>query len=185
MDVQRCDQPLSGGKTCCHVEGHKDFEDQQGKTIAHSHTWHHGAAGNVYTDQYIIGGETGEILGDNWTLDYPSYRSPKHGTVDDARRVLANQYGFNFDITAALPLERRPPSNFEWHYRGDTHYYGIDSNGYDVEWSETTGKVKRVYSINQKRQAARYAKRYGLANAVRKFNIPKQQIHSWMNGKGM
>ena len=177
--IERCDHPLLHGRSCCHVKGH-------GLYSRHSHTWQLGDARYVDIDDKIIDMETGEVVGYSGGLGQQiiealiNERRPE--SIEDkqarARRTLELQYGF--DIPDPLPTPHTiPPKGYAWHYEGDTKAFGTDNDGHDVAFDFTSGKTQRIYSVNQRREAVEYARRFGDTKASRKFDIPAKTISSW------
>ena len=56
--------------------------------------------------------------------------------------------------------------------------YGFDAHGHDVEVRD--GKVTRIYSQNQRKDAIADAREMGAAAASRKHDIPAETIRSWL-----
>jgi hypothetical protein len=182
----RCDHALTNGRTCCHVEGHDG---------RHSHTWQRGDARYLDVNGKVVDMETGEVAGYSGDLgqtiigEIISERDsqPQLSAEEKqakARRVLEVQYGVSIPENQP-PVHATPPrTGFNWHYEGDTKAIGVTSAGKDVEFDFTTGKVTRLYSLNQRRDAAAYARRFGAAKAARKFDIPRKTVTTWVN-RGM
>jgi hypothetical protein len=182
--IRRCNHPLSGGRLCCHVQGHDG---------RHSHTWQQGDARYLDTDDKIIDTETGEVVGycgdlaDEAIAEIIAGRGAFHRKPEldperqaKARRVLEVQYGATFfdDIT---PARAKPPAGngYRWHYEGAMKAIGTDGNGHDIEFDFASGKVQRIYSASQRRQVVDYARRLGATSASRKFDIPVETIRTW------
>ena len=68
------------------------------------------------------------------------------------------------------------PDGYRWYYKSPTHIYGDDGHGHAVEFDRNAGKVIRLYSVNERREAVAYARRFGAAKAARKFEIPPATI---------
>ena len=178
--VESCNHPLTRGRSCCHARGHEG---------RHSHTWQRGDARSEHIGDYLLNMETGEVIGD-WPDDTSRIIAEVHSephTREDALRVLRNQLPGFKEPVGPLPaldwdddMERYPMDNITFHYHGQSGYsYGVTSMGHDVSVSPA-GKVDRLYSINQRREAVEYARRFGAAKAARKFDIPAGSIRSWM-----
>jgi hypothetical protein len=71
------------------------------------------------------------------------------------------------------------PANVRWHYRTTDIAIGVDEHGNDVRYDRQTGKLSRIYSQNQRKDAVEYAGRFGATKASRKFDIPVETIRSW------
>jgi len=132
----KCNRPLFGGRTCCHVKGHGG---------RHSHTWQPGDARDLVIDDKLIDMETGEVagygegLGQQVIEDIVSERITNPPTRREiqakARRVLEMQYGFKIPDKSQR-VYASAPKGYDWHYEGDTKAIGIDAGGHDVEaWS--------------------------------------------------
>jgi hypothetical protein len=182
--IARCDHPLSGGRTCCYVKGHDG---------RHSHTWQPGDARYLDIDGRLIDMETGEVVGYSGDLGHRIIEqitgerigrpepSPEEKQAK-ARRVLETQYGARFPEKQA-PCHAVPPKGYTWHYEGTFHLYGRDHNGNDVAYDFRDGKVRRIYSLRQRREAVEYARKSGASEAARKLGIPRKTIVTWM-GRG-
>ena len=174
----RCDHSLFGGRSCCHVKGH---------SRRHSHTWQPGDARYLEIDEKLIDMETGEVvgycggLGDEVIKDIIQERDSHQPSPEEkqakARRVL-EMYGFNIPDKPQR-VHASPPRGYSWHYEGDYKAIGVDTLGHNVEFDFTNGKVQRIYSVNQRREAVDYARRFGAARASRKLDIPAATIRSW------
>ena len=176
----KCNRPLFGGRTCCHVKGH----DRR-----HSHTWQPGDARKLDIDDKILDMETGEIAGYSGDLaqriigeitgERITGPQPSRGEVQaKARRVLEMQYGFKIPDNPKR-VYASAPKGYDWHYEGDRKAIGVDASGHDVEFDFTSGKVQRIYSVNQRREAVAYASRLGPTQASRKLDIPVETIRTW------
>src|SRR5579859_2224821 len=176
----RCNHPLFGGRSCCHVRGHSG---------RHSHTWQPGDARYLDIDDKLIDMETGEVagytgeLGQRIAEEITGERITNPPPTPEekqakARRVLEVQYGAKFfdDLT---PVHASPPKGYNWHFEGDTKAIGVDTSGHDVEFDFTSGKTTRIYSVNQRRAAVDYARRFGPAKAAGKYDIPLATVRSW------
>ena len=181
-EAEQCSHSLSGGRRCCHVKGHGG---------RHSHTWQQGDARYLEIDEKLLDMETGEVAGYSGELAQriieeitgewpPLTREEKQAK---ARRVLEMQYGFTIPDKPQR-VHASPPRGYNWHYEGDTKAIGIDTSGHDVEFDFTSGKVQRIYSLNQRREATAYARRYGATKAARKLDIPTETIRSWVKRHG-
>lgn len=194
--MEVCGHPLTCGRTCCHLSGHAG---------RHSHTWQRGAARYEDIDCKMIDMETGEVTGYTGGLaqriietitgerDDPGFQPTPGEKRAKARRVLEVQYGFKFplegeydvlpgDSTVAVPAgESIMARNCNWHWKGTDKAIGTDQAGHDVEFDYQSGKVTRIYSQNDRREAVSYARRFGPAKASRKLNIPAGTIRSWIN----
>ena len=76
-----------------------------------------------------------------------------------------------------------PPVNsgYQWHYQTLAIAIGTDDTGRDVEFDRNTGKLHRIYSVNDRREAILCARRLGAAKAGRKFGIPDATIRGWVS----
>lgn len=179
--IERCDRTLLYGRTCCRVKGHG------GK---HLHTWQTGDARYLEIDEKLIDMETGEVTGycgelgqrilEEIIAERDSRKPESREQVQaKARRTLKMQYGF--DITEQRqPVHAAPPKGYRWHYEGTYKAYGTDDSGNDVEFDFRSNRVSRIYSVNQRREAIAYARRYGSVKAAQKFGIPSATIRQWI-----
>jgi hypothetical protein len=176
----KCNRPLFSGRTCCHVKGHDG---------RHSHTWQRGEARYLDIDERIIDMETGEVAGYSGDLaqriigEITGARitgpQPSRDEIQaKARRVLEMQYGFNIPDRSQR-VYASAPTGYDWHYEGETKAIGIDASGHDVEFDFTSGKVQRIYSVNQRSEAVAYARRFGTTKAAQKFDIPVRTVTTW------
>ena len=66
-----------------------------------------------------------------------------------------------------------------WTYHGESGWsYGRDSEGQNYEMSPD-GKVKRIYSLNERCAVVAMAGRLGPGIAARKYGVPRETIKSW------
>lgn len=85
-------------------------------------------------------------------------------------------------IPVASEAQRRAAeerSDVDWHYFGSTHWFGRDAEGRDYEMDINTGKVERIYSVRDKRDALELIAEYGLSAASRKTSIPRTTLKNW------
>lgn len=168
------------------------------KSHRHSSTWLHGDARYVKAGDWLADPETGEkIEALPWPLDIigetrrgPFYSRPE---LDPARRAGARLalrltvFSFALDNDDYAVLVSNPAEvkiTVEWHYHGGSGWsYGRDQAGHNYEMSPE-GKVKRIYSMNESREAVAYAGQFGPAKAARKFDIPVDTIRSWKRRRG-
>jgi hypothetical protein len=177
-----CGYQLTNDRTCCHTQGHS------GK---HSHTWQTGDARYLTIDEKLIDMETGEVVGYTGGLAKRVIEEIVDGRIDAelpkredtqarALRTLQVQYGYKGSADDNHhPCYASPPTGYSWHYEGVYRALGTDSGGHDVEFEFSSGKLSRIYSINQRRDAVNYARRYGTAKAAAKYDIPAATIRSW------
>jgi hypothetical protein len=179
--ITQCSRPLLGGRRCCHVRGHYR---------RHSHTWQPGDARYLDIDEKLLDMETGEVVGygaglgqrviENIVSERIANPPSREEIQAKARRVLEVQYGFTIPDEFKAVVHASPPKGYEWHYEGVTKAIGIDASGHNVEFDFTSGKVQRIYSVNQRQEAVGYARRYGSAKAAAEFDIPSATIRSWV-----
>jgi hypothetical protein len=182
--MDQCNHPLFIGRSCVHVKGHDG---------RHSHTWQQGDARYLDIDDKLIDMETGEVVGYTGDLAHkiieeivgkPFHRKPEldPDRQAKARRVLETQYGARFRDCG--PVHAYPPTDgYRWHYEGTFKAFGTDRDGNDVEFDFHGGKVRRIYSLNQRTDAVAYARRFGVPAASRKFGIPAGTIYAWKDRK--
>jgi hypothetical protein len=209
--IERCNHPLSEGRTCCHVKGAPAIgyepcpvkgsygpgaDDQcwhpfaKDRSHRHGHTWQMGEARYVATGGKVIDMETGEVTGNaEFGTDQiigkirPGRDSRNRADIiADAGRVL-RLYGFNLpdDDSYAVPVSDHMKADImvNWHYHGASGWsYGTDQDGHNYELSPE-GKLGRIYSPNERREAVDYMRKFGPAKAVRKFGAPRRTIRSW------
>lgn len=161
-------------------------------THRHSHSWQPGDARYPDIDGYIIDMETGEVVGDYEDLGQEAikeiiknqgiyYRKPElnPNMQSKAREALVKMYGFQipeeFKSRSTLP----PAKGYKWHYKGTHTAIGVDDQGHNVEYDYTTEKVHRIYSLNERREAVAYARRFGATKAAKKFDIPYSTLNNW------
>ena len=161
----------------------------------HSHTWQLGDARYGTSSGKLVDLETGEFRGNaEFGTDEiikgiqagPFHCKPEldPGMQANARRVL-RLYGFNLpdDDDYAVPVDHLTEAGImvEWHYRGASGWsYGKDQEGRNYEMSPE-GRLKRIYSLNERGETVTYAQRFGAARAARKFDVPAGTIRSWIN----
>lgn len=159
----------------------------------HSSTWLHGDARYVEVNGWLVDPETGEqIEATPWPLDIigetrrgPFYSTPEldPNRLANARRTLrltvfgpvldGDDYAVEITNLAEVKV------TVEWHFHGASGWsYGHDQAGHNYEMSPE-GKVKRIYSLNERQAVVDYAQRFGPAKAVRKFDIPRRTVRSW------
>jgi hypothetical protein len=152
-----------------------------------------GEARYVTTGGKVTDMETGEFCGNaEFATDQiiegiksgPYHYKPEldPGRQANARRVL-RLYGFNLpdDDDYAVPVSDHMKADIvvNWHYHGLSGWsYGTDQGGHNYEQSPD-GKLKRIYSLNERREVTGYAQRFGPSKAARKFDIPQRTIRSW------
>jgi hypothetical protein len=212
--VERCNHPLSNGRTCCHIKdapaiGYEPcpFKGSYGpggddrcwhafaknEPHRHSHTWQLGDGRYGASRRCIVNLETGEVAGiraDDASHVIEDVKSgPFHykpeldpGTQANARRIL-RLYGFTLpdDDAYAVPVDHITEAGIvvEWHYHGKSGWsYGTDQDGHNYEMSPD-GKLKRIYALNERREAVLLAQRFGPTKASRKFGIPLETVRSW------
>jgi hypothetical protein len=176
-----CGKRLSGGRTCIHVKGHY---------VRHGATWQVGDARYLDIDGHLLDMATGEVIGfvvddtSRVIAEIAAERAPDGRHPADpaerqrkARRVL-ELYGWHIPDKPAT-CYAVPPKGYDWYFEGDHAAYGTDSNGHSVEFDFATGKLRRMYSLNDKRRAVAYAKRYGAAKAAKKYDIPAATVRVW------
>ena len=78
-----------------------------------------------------------------------------------------------------MPDHTSLPGHASWHYVTEQKAIGVDDQGHDVEYSKKTGKTKRIYSLNQQREAVAYARKFGAVKASKKYDIPSATIRNW------
>jgi hypothetical protein len=181
IDIRSCCVPLTGGRACVHVEGH---------AIRHSHTWHYGDARYAHIEDYLIDMETGEVAGE-WRDDTSRVIAEVRQvsrTREDSLRVLRNHLPGFREPSGELPALRwddleGKPMDINFHYHGESGWsYGTTTAGHNVEVSPA-GKVKRIYSLNERAEVVTFAGRVGPGKASKKFDIPAGTIRSWMGRK--
>jgi hypothetical protein len=207
----RCAEPLSKGRTCCHVRGH----DRR-----HSHTWHRGDARFETIGNRVINLETAELAGESaevkrLTVKYRAERtSPRnvlaayspafaseptgrelppddyvgpwrywcpHEDHHDMWRCNRCNYGIEMPayeqdtITGGQTVD-----DVSYYFRANSgRSYGITTDGHDVRRDDATGRISRMYSMTQKRDAVEVVREYGLSAASRKLDIPRPTLKSW------
>ena len=187
--IEACSRPLSRGRTCVHVKGapaigYKNCGEQDcahGHALPaphrHSHTWQQGDARYCQVNDYRVDMETGEISGEWPEIDMTGLRAS-----DDHIRVLELHFpGFAeaMERTRKEAEMLNAPNGYRWYYTSPTHIYGDDPSGHAVEFERVTGKITRLYSVNQRHEAVDYAQRFGAAKASRKLDIPQRTVRSW------
>jgi hypothetical protein len=99
--------------------------------------------------------------------------------VSDPRRVLELYLpGFNDTVK---PLDPPAGGGYTWHYQTLAIALGTDDAGRDVEFDRNTGKLHRIYSVSERREAILCARRIGASKAGRKFGIPDATIRGWVS----
>ena len=169
--IDVCNRPLSHGKFCCHVRWH---------LTRHSHTWQPGNARYDRVNGHVVDMETGEVVAahrDDTSRVIEAIRADNGAS--DSRRVLQLYLPGFKDIIR--PLDPPVNSGYQWHYRTLAIAIGTDDTGRDVEFDRNTGKLHRIYSVNDRREAILCARRLGAAKAGRKFGIPDATIRGWVN----
>jgi len=132
--------------------------------------------------------ETGEVRGyTEFGIDgiIEGIRGERAEALANARRVL-RLYGWV--VPDGINVVTIPEGKaavialaVDWYYHGASGWsYGRDESGHNYEQSPG-GKLKRIYSLNQRNEAVAYARRYGAAKAGRKYDVPAKTIRSWMN----
>jgi hypothetical protein len=179
--IETCGQPLSNGRTCVHVKGHSE---------RHSYAWQEGDARYQNVDDKLIDMATGEVVGYTGGVASEIIQQiiaerqvgPEPSAEEKqakARRVLEVQYGATFPDGCG-PVRTIPLAGYEWTYEGTFKTFGYDPEGNYVSYCFETGKIARLYSLNQRRQAVDYARRWGPTAAARKLGIPLGTIKSWV-----
>jgi hypothetical protein len=163
-DGLRCGEPLLKGRTCCKTKGHDD---------KHSHTWHQGDARVTTIGLREVNMETGELLGE--IASAPLGLRP--GRPLD---VLRTMYGIT-PPDDRLVITGEPMETLEatYHYTAARHSFGVTVNGWDVRRDDITGKVTRIHSLNEKRDALALVSEYGLSAASRKTGISRNTLKAW------
>lgn len=159
----------------------------------HSDTWLHGDARLVRAGDWLADSGTGEkVQALPWPLDIigETRRGPFYSRPDldpnrqaDARRALRlTVFSFaldNDDYAVEITNPTEVKVAVEWHYHSASGWsYGHDQAGHNYELSPE-GRLKRIYSLNERREAVTYAQRFGPARAARKFDIPPGTVRSW------
>jgi hypothetical protein len=134
--------------------------------------------------------ETGEVTG-TWADDtsrvIAEVKAECAGWTEAARQANARRvlrlYGFNLpdDDSYAVPVSDHMKADImvNWHYHGASGWsYGTDQGGHYYEMSPD-GKLKRIYSLNERHEVTGYAQKFGPSKAARKFDIPQRTIRSW------
>ena len=163
------------------------------KLHRHSATWLHGSARLVKVGDWLVDPDTGEqIEAAPWIPEIIEEvrRDPFHYKPEldpnrhaDARRALRLTV-FNFaldndDYAVDVTNIAEVKVTVEWHYHGASGWsYGHDRAGHSYELSPD-GKVKRIYSLNECREALAFARRFGPTKAAQKLDIPVNTIKSW------
>ena len=165
-----------------------------GKPHRHSHSWQLGEARYGVIGGQLINMETGEVAGYTGGLGGqvigdittgPFHYKPEldPAAQANARRVL-RLYGFDLpDDDYVIPVSDHVKAGImvSWHYHGASGWsYGTDQEGHNYEMSPE-GKLKRIYSLNERGQAVAFARQAGPAKAARKFDIPPATVRSWMS----
>jgi hypothetical protein len=169
--IEVCNRPLARDRFCCHVKGH---------LTRHSHTWNTGNARYGSVNGYLTDMETGEVVAvDSDDTSRVIELGRAGNSASDPRRVLELYLpGFNDTVK---PLDPPEGSKYRWHYQTLAIALGTDESGRDVEFDRHTGKIHRIYSVSERREAILCARRLGAAKTARKFNIPDATIRSWVN----
>jgi hypothetical protein len=211
QQVERCNHPLTDGRTCVHVKGapriryepcplresygpgaddkcwHPFATDEPHR---HAHTWQLGDARYGERGGRLVNLETGEFAGNaGFGTDeiIEGVRAGRASWTDaekqvNARRVL-RLYGFDPpDGDYVVQVDRITEAGIavEWHYHGASGWsYGTDGDGHSYEKSPD-GKLKRIYSQDERSETVGYARRFGPAKAGQKFGIPDGTVRSWV-----
>jgi hypothetical protein len=167
-DVRVCGHSLAVGRSCVHVHGvpHR-----------HSHTWQLGDARYERVNGHLVNMETGEVVGDWPEIDVTGFLSS--GNHIRVLELYLPGFAQAIELVREEARMLNAPNGFDWHYRSPTHIYGSDSSGHSVEFDRATGRVTRLYSVNERRQAVDYAQRFGPTKASRKLGVPVNTIKSW------
>ena len=174
----QCDRPLSNWRWCCHVRGHAG---------RHSHTWQPGDARYLDIDDKLVDMETGEVVGYGEGLGQRIIEEivaerignpPSREEIQAKARRVLKMYGFTIPDEFKV-AHASPPKGYDWYYEGDTKAMGVDTSGHTVEFDFTNGKIQRVYSLNQRREAVDCARRLGATKASQKLDIPVETIRTW------
>jgi hypothetical protein len=173
---------------CWHAFAIKD------KSHRHSHTWQLGDARYAVTGGKLVDLETGEFRGNAEFGTGEIIQDIRAGRASwteaekqaNARRVL-RLYGSNLpdDDDYVVPVSdvTKAAIMVEWHYHGPSGWsYGQDQDGHNYEMSPE-GRLKRIYSLNERSETVTYAQRFGAARAAGKYGIPAGTIRSWMTRK--
>jgi hypothetical protein len=74
-----------------------------------------------------------------------------------------------------------PHPDCQWHHvTRDGRHYGTDASGHDVLWDQSTGRLGRIYSTYQRREAVRLADMFGVAASARELDIPRKTVATWV-----
>jgi len=184
--IEQCGHPLAYGRRCVKLKGHQEMTLFSGADDRkHAHTWQYGDAKIGTHNNHLVNFETGEVIGDYYEIEASRFRPKADKSREDALRVLRNHLpgfreaerdGWKGGTMAA----HAPTIHATWYYSSGDRSFGVTDDGHDVVYDFSTGRVQRIYSINQKREAIEAAKEFGLTVAAKKYGIPKTTISAWI-----
>lgn len=186
LNTLQCGKALPKGRRCVKLKGHEEIVLQSGKSDErHSYTWQMGdAAIVVWPDGRTVDMGTGELLCEGLDLFSEGTRFPYTASapIEVLRNYLpgfreAEDHEWKSDTMTAIAT---PVIEADYYYHGNGISIGRTREGYTVSRYDKSGKVERIYSVDERQSAVDLARQIGLTAASLKLDVPRNSIKSWM-----